>query len=153
MNLDKYEKIDGREALKRLLAGEIVLDGLADEHFLDGTKLARIRKSGAYEIANDGLRGILERDWYIPKPFDVRQAMLDRPNEWVGKYSVQDEEKTIWYYVGFDSKNFCSLRMKKRNKYGMKEPVKWNGGNVVFAIDDDLDVCIPIEDVPEEATR
>ncbi len=37
--------------------------------------------------------------------------------------------------------------MKKRNKYGMKEPVKWNGGNVVFAIDDEFRRLHPIDEV------
>ena len=153
MNLDRYEKIDGREAFRQMLDGKEVLDCTGIPYKLENDKLCYSPKVRDFIMSGFTLHDVLIRDWYVPKPFDVRQAMLDRPNEWVGKYSVQDEEKTIWYYVGFDSKNFCALRMKKRNKYGMKEPVKWNGGNVVFAIDDDLDACIPIEDVPEEAKR
>ena len=145
MSLDKYEKIDGREALKRLLAGEIVLDGLADEHFLDGTKLARIRKSGAYEIANDGLRGILERDWYIPKPFDVRQAMLDRPNEWVGAYEFSGN----WFKVGFDNNHMVAIETGFKNDV----PVMYHNEFVDHVEAIMLNTCIPIEDVPEEATR
>lgn len=145
MSLDKYEKIDGREAIKRLLAGEKVIDRLADEHFLDGTILARVRKSGAYEIANDGLRGILERDWYIPKPFDVRQAMLDRPNEWVGAFEVEEN----WYKVGFDTTfmQMACASISSEISVDLSE-------DRVFEVQlSNLINCIPIEDVPEEATR
>ena len=144
MDMSRYEQINGREALKRLLAGERVLDALADEHFLDGTKLARVRKSGAFEIANDGLRRILERNWYIQKPFDVRQAMLERPNEWVAAYN---DPHGAWIQVGFDTVNMRPTKAYHGYTGGVE------GANGDFPTGYELETCIPIEDVPEEATR
>ncbi len=50
---------------------------------------------------------ICNQDWYIPKPFDVRQAMLERPNEWVGKYSVKTRKRQFGTTLDSTSKIFA----------------------------------------------
>lgn len=145
MNLDRYEKIDGREALRRLADGGTILDGSNHLYLLNWTNFVVRRESGAYETVNDGLKQILEKDWYIPNPFDVRQAMRDRPNEWVGKFKEDSE----WWAVGFDSTHF-NVVAKQLNKH---LPVDTTLGGMTFPSPEDLNACIPIEDVPEEATR
>lgn len=145
MNLDKYEKIDGREALKLLLDGKTVLNSFNETHLLDGDRLVFIRKSGAYETVNDGLKQILETTWYVPKPFDVRQAMIDRPNEWVGAFEFNGS----WYKVGFDSNYMVAVETGFKNNVPVMYHNEFND-NVEAIL---LNTCIPIEDVPEEATR
>ena len=144
MNLDRYEKIDGREALKLLLDGKTVLNSFNETHLLDGARLVFIRKSGAYETVNDGLKQILETTWYIPKPFDVRQAMLERPNEWVAAFEVAEN----WYKIGFDTTfmQMACASISSEISVDLSE-------DRVFEVQlSNLINCIPIEDVPEEAT-
>ena len=148
MNLDKYEKIDGREAFKRLLDNETIFDGSGDKYFIDKScgKSCLWIESGFHRAMVDlRFNEVLTSHWYIPKPFDVRQAMLDRPNEWVGAFEVEGN----WYKVGFDVKRMRPVRafIKSETKVNLL-----NGG--VFVIElEDLDDCIPIKDVPEEATQ
>lgn len=151
MDLKRYEKINGREALRRLADGEKVYGAHTNEWWqmqIDGSVTYESKtmvRTADISLTNFGKAVCL----FVKKPFDVRQEMRDRPNEWVAKYNVETEEGDIWYYIGFDTDGFCALRMKKRNKHGMKEPVKWNGGNVVYATPEDLDACIPIDEVSE----
>jgi hypothetical protein len=142
MDLTKYEKIDGREALKRLLGGEEVRDVSDDAFILDGTIFVLVRKSGAYEILNDSLRRILENDWYIPKPFDVRQAMRDKPGKWLGAY--QNDEGQL-FKVGFDAKHFNVIA----KLFNSELPVNTETPGVSFPSPEEIDRCIPIEDVLE----
>lgn len=145
MNQAKFEKIDGREALKRLADGETILDGSNRRYLLNWMNLVVRRESGAYETVNDGLKQILEKTWYVPKPFDVRQAMRDRPNEWVGAF----EAKGDWYKVGFDESGFVALYCN----HGLHRELRYTERNVYMVTKAQLDACIPIEDVPKEATR
>lgn len=91
---------------------------------------------------------ILRRDWYIPKPFDVRQAMLDRPNEWVGAFLRNDGE---WMLIGFDTHAFEATSTPFANLKLDVTPQDDYACRMLSAIY--IDKCIPIEDVPEEATR
>lgn len=145
MDMSKFEKIDGRDALRRLLDGEAVLDGSNDRHRLDGTTLVLVRKSGVYEIVNDGLRRILEMCWYVPKPFDVRQAMRDSPNEWVGKFKDGSE----WWAVGFDQNHF-NVIAKRINDH---LPVDTTLTGITFPGPEYLDACIDINEVIKVVTR
>lgn len=144
MNLDRYEKIDGREALKRLVNGETVFNWRGDSYQIEGGLVIEKTGKGNEFCANLTLNGVIGADgWYIPKPFDVRQAMLDRPYEWVAAYPNHEGK---WFKIGFVSASMSAV----------VEELEWEGPPFwqhVRARPHLLDNCIPIEDVPEEATR
>ena len=80
------------------------------------------------------------------KPFDVRQAMFDRPNEWVGAYRSQVlDQKPRWIKLAFrtDMMQAVSTHDWDRDLHSA-----W-----CSAYRYELDGAIPIEDVPEEATQ
>jgi hypothetical protein len=117
MNLDRYEKIDGREALKRLADGEYVFMELINETVKlklseDGLQwdVAGCENQVTYWTFN---QIYTSKGLYVPKPFDVRQAMLDRPNEWVGAY--QDEEGRRWKF-GFETESFQAVAIPLNKK-------------------------------------
>ena len=92
------------------------------------------------------IKEILSVNWYIPKPFDVRQAMLERPNEWVGAF---EDRKGEWHKVGFDTESFMAIE----TSYDSTVKCEFYAYNVRQATEKEMYACIPIEDVPEEATR
>lgn len=147
MNLDKFEKIDGREVLKRLLEGN-VLYGLAGMEYKlsdEGQLLFFNYMNDEWEQSEMGFNKIINYGLYIPKPFDVRQAMLDRPNEWVGAFEFSDS----WYKVGFDSNYMVAIETGFKNDVPVMYHNEFNDSVEALL----LNICIPIEDVPEEATR
>lgn len=150
MNLDKYEKIDGWQALERFKNGEAVYsfyNNEFSEFVMAGGELYSSPLSKHVQQRNPRtmtIDAIFKRNWYIPKPFDVRQAMFDRPNEWVAAYN---DERGKWIQVGFDT---VSMRPIKAY-YGYSGLVK--GATAQQATSFELDACIPIEDVPEEANQ
>lgn len=151
MNLDRYEKIDGWQALERFKNGEAVYsfyNNEFSEFVMAGGELYSSPLSKHVQQRNPRtmtIDAIFKRDWYIKKPFDVRQAMLDRPNEWVGAY----QEGERWIKVGFDVKRMRPVR----TFMNCEAKVNLHDGRVFVIELGDLDICIPIEDVPEEATR
>ena len=146
MNLDKFEKIDGREALKRLVNGETVFNWCGDSYQIEGGLVIEKTGKGNEFCANLTLNGVIGADgWYIPKPFDVRQAMLDRPNEWVGAFEVAEK----WYKVGLDT-TFMQMACASITS---EISVDLSEGRVFEVQLSNLNNCIPIEDVPEEAKR
>lgn len=147
MNLDRYEKIDGRAALKRLAEGEKVIRETGSPYFINEEGRFVCDNAAIYRphVTDLTLNEILkECDWYIPKPFDVRQAMFDRPNEWVAAYN---DERGKWIQVGFDTVNMRPVKAYHGYTGGVE------GANGDFPTGYELETCIPIEDVPEEATR
>ena len=147
VDLSKFEKIDGREALRRLLDGKTIYNRFGGKYLLDGTIFVFIRKSGAYETTNDGLRMILEEDWYIPKPFDVRKTLVKNPNKWVAAYLGQ--ECPHWFKVGFDiqTMSVCTLPLKENGDVGSKY-VDYPDD---ISLEEILDLCIDLNDVPTGA--
>ena len=148
MNLYRYEKIDGREALRRLADGEKVMRETGSPYFINEEGRFVCDNAAIYRphVTDLTLNEILkECDWYIPKPFDVRQAMIDRPNEWVGAFEVAEN----WYKVGFDTTfmQMACASISSEISIDLSE-------DRVFEVQlSNLINCIPIEDVPEEATR
>ena len=149
MNLDRYEKIDGWQALERFKEGKAAFCFYADEFsefvMVGGelysspiTNHAQQRTSRLMTINH-----ILQREWYIPKPFDVRQAMLDRPNEWVGAYK---SGMGFWFKIGFDTDSMNAV-YEELESDGLPF---WQHNRVRPSM---LKASIPIEDVPEEATQ
>lgn len=146
MNQAKFEKINGREALKRLLNGEKVYSCESERYRLDPNgNLYYIPNPTHHEnLSFATIKEILSVNWYVPKPFDVRQAMFDRPNEWVAAYN---DERGKWIQVGFDTVNMRPVKAYHGYTGGVE------GANGDFPTGYELETCIPIEDVPEEATR
>lgn len=146
MDLTKYEKIDGREALDRMEKGEEVYDR-------SGIRFRKIFGEIRYTALDGGFRAtnmsmnhfLFDEDWYIPKPFDVRQAMRDKPDKWVGKY----EMNSFWYKVGFDTKNFMAVDTRLLNDV----PTSFDLGEVDHVLSAELDACIPLEDLSANVAR
>ena len=150
MNLDKYEKIGAGKSLEVLEAGGSIFsegkqEGVDEYRVIDWVLHSKLDQQAEFLRDHSDVIWFLQQDWYIKKPFDVRQAMLDRPNEWVGAYG-QDER---WMKVGFDAKRMRPVRsfMNSGAKVNLQD-------TRVFVIElADLDLCIPIEDVPKEANQ
>ena len=104
MDEKRYEKIDGWQALERLKNDELVtreIDGyILQTKLIAGLLYEREPNEDDFDICDIVLNEFIESNWYIPKPFDIRDASLERPNEWVGAY--QDLQTRKLYKVGFD---------------------------------------------------
>lgn len=98
-----------------------------------------------YYLSGLPFNDLLTMDLYTYKPFNVRKAMLDRPNEWVGKFKSGSE----WWSVGFDANHF-NVIAKRSDRY---LPVDTTLAGMTFPRPEDLDACIPIGAVTEEAKR
>ena len=149
MDETKYEKIEGGflEALNLMDDGVTVCDHHGQEYVLNpynGLQFAD--QNGEFRLTQARFNELSSRKWYKKKPFDVRQAMLERPNEWVGACDVGG----VWMKVGFDEEQMQAVEgpFDYHGKANMSASC-CVGPNWRIP----LDKCIPIEDVPEEATR
>lgn len=142
-----YTQITGREALDRLLAGEVVYSEEWAESWrlVDGAVSFRDCESDDnWEPSDIELRAFLDsedNDWYVEPPFDARKEMLARPGEWVAKYF--DEDDRSWNYIGFSSKKMHAattndLRIKFEEVIGRNE--------IDVPVDKELDEAIPLDD-------
>lgn len=146
MNLDRYEKIDGREALRRLVDGQRVYDNYGWYWEMSEDGIVSYVKDEKKFLSEIHLATFSTHKYlYIPKPFDVRQAMIERPNKWVGAYN----DGVGWWAVGFDLDHCCVVSKQIPISY----PVDAEYAGTDFPKPEQLNICIPIEDVPEEATR
>lgn len=148
MNLDRYEKIDGRDALRKIADKVMIYDHEGFGYFCDSNGIFYRRHNEEHKLDRFpiAVETVCNQDWYIPKPFDVRQAMLDRPNEWVGAF---EDRKGEWHKVGFDTESFMAIE----TSYDSTVKCEFYAYNVRQATEKEMYACIPIEDVPEEATR
>ena len=145
MDMSRYEQINGREAIRRLLDGDKVYTSSETYYYIEPETGTLWSVIGDYAgQTSERFNTILENDWYIPKPFDVRQAMLERPNEWVGAYTNFEDK---WFKVGFDVKRMRPVRAHMNSE----AKVNLHDGRVFVIELEDLDLCIPIEDVPEKS--
>lgn len=151
IDLTRFEEISGREALRRLSDGLSVFEVNGDEFSFDfeTNETVWVTKDGRKYVGNGNahpitLEAVTGGSWYIKKPFDVRQAMRDKPDEWVGAFKTKND---VWYVVGFDSKYFNAVL---RN---IKDSGSVNAENVCvgFPNSDELDRCIPLDEVPADA--
>jgi len=145
MDLKRYEQVAGREALKQMLDGErayfISLSGGVTSFFFDNNdQLKGETETGEIFKPEVTATEIIERyNWYIKKPFDVRAEMLAQPNEWVGAFK---DSNSRWHKVGFSTKTMSAYETKD-----------WVVSSVMTGVEvwlNELDNCIPIEDVPKE---
>lgn len=164
MNLDRYEKIDGREALKRLVDGEnIYVDESTFFHLPTYNELLKVEIINGKPTSKEdwvSITEFFEHEWFVKKPFDVRQAMIERPNKWVGAYKGP---YGTWYKVGFDGMYMTAIFTELEHKIeathdtdGVR-PIFFDYSRYLSGRDDRtlsvLGSCIPIEDVPEEANQ
>lgn len=147
MNLAIHQKISGLEAIKIWTNGGFVYDAHGAKYAIDKEDGFLWYTSPFYRCGYDRtFNEIIKNDWYIPKPFDVRQAMLDRPNEWVAAFNLGG----VWMKLGFDEEQMMAVEgpFDYEGKANMSESASVGPNWRIH-----LDKCIPIEDVPEEATR
>lgn len=147
IDLKRYKAIDVEQAAILLIHGHKIFNSSGNSYHIDKhTKVVWMTAGDLMGDTNLSVQELLTGEWFTKKPFDVRQAMLDRPNEWVGAYK---DPQGNWHKVGFDIK-----RMVVVETYvcGSAE-VDYSMPDVGFLSDQHIDNCIPIEDVPEEATR
>ncbi|MCT4779860.1 MULTISPECIES: hypothetical protein [Exiguobacterium] len=144
MDMKRFEKITGKEAVERLINHQEVYDAESRRYFvLEKSTSVWVETEFKTHFSTGGtsltLSDFLEKDWYVKKPFDVRVEMLARPDEWVAAFKDGD----VWHKVGFNSKSMSAYETENwdydfRNK------------ELLNCIEKELDKCIPIEDVPEE---
>lgn len=152
IDLSKFEKIDGRIALKRLADGKEFYNSKGMKYTLhDNGELYEFTyfKGGySYQRSYTPLTLFTENEWYIKKPFNVRETLIKDPNKWVAAYLGQ--ECPHWFKVGFDlqSMSVCTLPLKENGDVGSKY-VDYPDDVSLEGI---LDLCIDLSDVPLEAT-
>lgn len=117
-----HDEISVREGLERLLNGLEVTNPygriykLADKDSL--TLLVRNPHSPTnprlWEKMLSTLLDITQDKFYVPKPFDLRKALLEKPNEIVAEFDYQhpDTKDRIAGYLFFDTKKMrvCSTK-------------------------------------------
>ena len=152
MNMDKsrYTEICGREALERLSNGLDVYNDAGVKFQIDFEQLDYTLETsdkmvyfGEEDVKPVTLIDVLKGAWYVKKPFDVRAEMLARPNEWVGAFRGPDGR---WHKVGFDTEIISAIE----TPYVSVVKVKFDQASVAASNYEELEKCIPIEDVPEE---
>lgn len=156
MDEAKYELIEGGflEALKIMDEDdEVVYDQYGRAYNTDNSNVL-LYKDFADEWTESNLRFNLlsSKKWYKKKPFDVRQAMWDRPDEWVGKFYDDEFERTA-VKVGFDSERMTVVKAWLGFDGDVSRVIVYDNIHNYMPSPKELDRCIPIEDVPEEAKR
>ena len=107
MNLAIHQKINGLEAIKIWTNGGFVYDAHGAKYAIDKEDGLLWYTSPFYRCGYDRtFNEIIKNDWYIKKPFDVRQAMRDKPDEWVG---IVEKPNGGYLKIGFDSKRFRAV--------------------------------------------
>lgn len=152
MDLKRYEQVAGREALKQMLDGEhayfISLSGGVTSFFFDNNdQLKGETEAGEIFKPEVTVTEIIERyNWYVKKPFDVRAEMLARPNEWVGAFKGDDGK---WHKVALNTKYMKGIE----TPFSLTEKVDYEQASVGPLTYEEVEKCIPIEDVPQEEWR
>lgn len=141
IDLSKFEKIDGCEALRRLANGEHIFSKVGVEYKTNAHGflfyLDYVEKK--WKTSRIAFNNLVAQGFYIPKPFDVRQAMRDKPDEWVAVF----ERGGRMYKVGFDSHYFRTIE----TRFHRDVKVDFNDAECSYVEPAVLDRCIPIENV------
>lgn len=139
MDLTRHLKISGTEAIKLVLDGGEVFDAHGAKYAIDKECGTLWYESPFYRTELDRtFNHVLKNEWYVPRPFDVRQSMRDSPNEWVGAYMFGG----TWYKVGFDNKHMVVVETRLVNSV----PVDWAHPVVEDSIKSNVDACVPIQE-------
>ena len=148
MDMTLYEKITGREALRRLLDGEAVYAETGEKYkiYPSHDRLYYVPDPMHHEILSvANVNDVFRDDWYIKKPFDVRQAMRDKPDEWVAAFKTSEND---WVKVGFDTSEFTVVGLELSNDAPIESTHDYFK---VCVYGTDLDTCIPLDEVPVDA--
>lgn len=146
MDMTRYEQVTSFDALRMLADGKKLYASPDYGYYVDKEtgKLWSFAGDYAGEV-HDRFNNVMTMNLFVKKPFDVRQAMRDKPDEWVGAFFDEDSES--WRKVGFDFKNFKAVEVSIKDdvvtdfcKYG-----------VSCALQEELDACIPLNEVPADA--
>ncbi|KOP29511.1 hypothetical protein ADM98_11630 [Exiguobacterium sp. BMC-KP] len=144
MDMKRFKEISWQEAIAKWLDGEHVFSSTGRTYCMKGFTLhyflgGEDNGSPSSIMFND----VIEEHWYIKKPFDVRAEMLARPDEWVGAFKDVND---TWHKVGFDTEFMKAIE----TPFASVVNVKFNQAAVGSSDYDELEKCIPIEDVPQE---
>ncbi|WP_270813982.1 hypothetical protein [Exiguobacterium sp. CinTr1] len=141
MDLTKHKKISGIEAIKLILDSGEVFDAHGAKYYIDQEHKTLWYASPFYRTELDRtFNHVLSNEWYVPKPFDVRQAMRENPDEWVGKFR---DDIGAWYKVGFDSKQFRAISVGLKSNLSVAHR---QGYGTELVYDYDLDRCVPLHE-------
>lgn len=147
MDMTRYEKADGGfvGAVAHMAKGKAAYTEDEMQYVVDQDGIL------FYVVDGHGLRESIScfndlnaMDWYVKKPFDVRQAMRDKPDEWVGAFKNDGEE---WYKVGFDTDDFNAVYATFNSSLSVTSDIMVIG----FPTKEELDACIPLDEVPADA--
>lgn len=141
MDLSKYKRIYGSEVVERLLSGEHLFTEDGTEWHYD--ELLWCRKDDQCFSGDTPFNRLVNDFWYIIKPFDVREVMRERPNEWVGKFKTKEND---WIKVGFDESRFSAIGIALDSN---KKVYRCRDIHALFLSESTLDACISIEDISE----
>ena len=140
----KHQVFKGSEVVSYLLAGERIYDEDGVEYYYNG--LLWMCEHGISKTTKTTFNELVSRRWYKKKPFDVRQAMRNKPDEWVGAFKNPDG---YWLKVGFSTKRYvvlmASIHYSLTVGFAARETENYTPTS------DELDRCIPIKDVPKDA--
>lgn len=148
IDLDDFEPIKAKEAIKRLLDGKKIFDKHGNTYYINEEMETMWYKNENTDHEDyTSLTQMLLQEWYIPKPFNVRKTLVKNPNKWVAAYLGQ--ECPHWFKVGFDlqTMSVCTLPLKEKGDVGSKY-VDYPDDVSMEAI---LDLCIDLNDVPIDA--
>lgn len=148
IDLDDFEPIKAKEAIKRLLDGEKVFDKHGNTYYMNKeTETMWFKNENTDHEDYTSLTQILLQEWYVEKPFDVRKTLIKNPNKWVAAYLGQ--ECPHWFKIGFDLQAMSVVK----THYSFDVEVDDKSGKVNYLddieLEEILDMCIDIEDVPQ----
>ncbi|TCI26705.1 hypothetical protein EVJ32_04850 [Exiguobacterium sp. SH5S4] len=148
IDLRKHEKVSGIKGIHALLDGNPIYDRHGNRFEFD-KEHGTVWFYNQYTAHEDttSLSLLLLEDWYLKKPFNAQQAMIDNPDTWVAAYET--DECKHWYKVGFELETMSVVTLP----YEKDEKVTSNHVGYLddIELEDILKKCINIEDVPESA--
>ena len=105
-----YEPIDGREVLRRIADGLEFFSARETRYFFDENGIFSEQKVGKpyADFGQLPVSVVLGGTWYIRRAFNVREQLVRRPNEWVGKFKRHGG----WYVVRFDTESMRVVRAR-----------------------------------------
>lgn len=134
-----YEPIDGREALRRIAEGLEFFNARGTRYFFDENGIfSEQKKDEPYaDFGKLPVSFVLDRTWYIKRPFVIREQLLKCPDKYVGKFKKHGD----WHAVKFDSET-----MRVVNAIILTDTVNALATTVTpyNMLQDDLDKCIPL---------
>lgn len=144
MDMTRYEQVTSFDALRLLADGKKLYASPDYGYYVDKETGKLWSFAGDYAgEAHEQFNNVMMMNLFVKKPFDVRQAMRDNPDEWVAAFEVQGR----WHKVGFDSKTFMAVETRMFNDV----ITSYDLAEVDYVISAELDACIPLDEVPADA--